>query len=111
MTRPPAFLQRHIDLISAKDLEGLMARYHPDAILLRPGVGMARGQDEIRKLFTGYLEMNPQIEPVFMSEGTEDLYTYYAHVTTDRGEQDDVGTMVLRDGLVWRQTAFAVSAP
>jgi ketosteroid isomerase-like protein len=103
----PPFLRRHIELIMDKDLDGMMANYHPDAVVVRPGAAY-RGVAEIRPFFASYLDIAPRVVQVYASEGTEDLIVYHARMSTDRGEQDSVGTLALRDGLIWRQTVLSL---
>jgi hypothetical protein len=101
----PPFLQRHTELIMDKNLDGMMANYHPEVVVVRPGAAY-RGLAEIRPFFAAYLDTSPRIAEVYAAEGTEDLIVYHARMITDRGEQDGVGTLALRDGLIWRQTVL-----
>ena len=47
-----------------------------------------------------------------MMRGTEppDVVAYHAVMATDAGERESTGTLVLRDGLVWRQTVVFVDS-
>ena len=101
----PPFLRRQTELITAKDLDGVLANYHPEAVVLRPGAAV-RGLAEIRAFFAAYLESGPQIAEVYAADGTEDLIVYHARMKTAQGEHDAVGTLALRDGLIWRQTVL-----
>ena len=106
----PAFLKRHTQLISDKDLDGLMAKYHPEAVVMRPGA-CVRGLDEIREFFAAYMKINPRVEEVHEAESTEDLVLYRATMVSDLGPREAVGTLALRDGLVWRQTVITWEKP
>jgi hypothetical protein len=101
----PPFLRRHTELIMDKNLDGMMANYHPEAVVVRPGAAY-RGLAEIRPFFAAYLGITPRVAEIYAADGTEDLIVYHARMSTDHGDQDGVGTLALRDGLVWRQTVL-----
>lgn len=104
----PPFLQRHTELIIDKNLDVMMANYHPEVVVVRPGAAY-RGLADIRPFFAAYLDTAPRIAKVYAAEGTEDLIVYHARMITDHGEQDGVGTLALRDGLIWRQTMLPLA--
>ncbi|MDF5752066.1 nuclear transport factor 2 family protein [Spongiactinospora sp. TRM90649] len=104
----PALLDKQIGQLKAHDLDAMMRNYHEDAVVMRPGA-TARGKAEIREFFAEYLKLDPRIEEIMMAEGTEDLILYYAKIGIGDDVHKDVGTWVLKDGLIWRQTAVLVS--
>ncbi|MEU9832619.1 nuclear transport factor 2 family protein [Streptosporangium sp. NPDC048047] len=107
-TQLPALLDKQIGQLKAHDLDAMMNNYHEDAVVMRPGA-VARGREEIRDFFAEYLKMNPQIEDIMTADGSEDIILYYATIRIGDQSHKDVGTWVLRDGLIWRQTAVLVS--
>jgi ketosteroid isomerase-like protein len=104
----PALLDKQIGQLKAHDLDAMMKNYHEDAVVLRPGA-IARGKIEIRDFFAGYLKMDPRIDEIMVVESTDDLILYYAKIGIGDEVHKDVGTWVLRNGLIWRQTAILVS--
>ena len=99
----PVF-RKQMAALSARDLDALLDNYHPEAQVLR-FEGTASGLDEIRELFTGYLELKPEL--VDLTQYTESADTiFYRAVMNLGGEPEHAfGTLVVRDGKVWRQTA------
>ena len=49
------------DAFSSGDLDGLVALYEPNAILVSGQGQIATGQDAIREVYKGYLAMRPKI--------------------------------------------------
>ncbi|RBQ15277.1 hypothetical protein DP939_36140 [Spongiactinospora rosea] len=104
----PALLDKQIGQLKAHDLDAMMRNYHDDAVVMRPGA-IARGKAEIREFFAEYLKLDPRIDEVMVTEGTDDLILYYAKIGIGDQVHKDVGTWVLKNGLIWRQTAVLVS--
>jgi len=107
-TKLPALLDKQIGQLKAGDLDAMILNYHEDAVVMRPGA-VARGKYEIRDFFAEYLKLNPQIEDIMIAESTEDIILYYATIGIGGEHHKDVGTWVLKDGLIFRQTAVLVS--
>lgn len=103
-----ALLDKQIGQLKAHDLDAMMQNYHEDAVVMRPGA-VAKGKAEIREFFAGYLAMNPQIEEIMVTESTEDLILYYAKIGIGGEVHKDVGSWILKNGLIWRQTAILIS--
>jgi ketosteroid isomerase-like protein len=107
-TRLPALLDKQIGQLKAHDLDAMVLNYCEDAVVMRPGA-VARGKTEIRDFFAEYLKMDPRIDEIMVAESTEDIILYYAKIRIGDEVHKDVGTWVLRNGLIWRQTAVLVS--
>lgn len=104
----PVLLDKQIGQLRKHDLDAMMENYHPDAIVMRPGA-VARGKAEIREFFAEYLSMNPEIIEVMTAEQAGDVILYHAKIGIGADVHADVGTWILRDGRIWRQTAVLVS--
>jgi ketosteroid isomerase-like protein len=108
---PQSFLDQQVKLLSAGDTAGLAARYAPDAVFVRFD-RVARGRDEVKDLFDSYVAENPNITAMDALQITEDTVFYQAAEEVDGKLTTAVGTLVFRDGLVWRQTvAFVAHRP
>jgi ketosteroid isomerase-like protein len=95
----------------AGDVDGMLANYHPDAQILRLPDVVSKGRDEIRKFLEGYLAMKPKIVEVIAIEEADDTVLYHSKIDLGGRTLGIVGTWVLRDGLIWRQTAVIVPPP
>ncbi|NUR90132.1 MAG: nuclear transport factor 2 family protein [Nonomuraea sp.] len=98
---------RQLALIAARDLEGLLAQYHDDARVVRLD-RTAHGPEEVRALFADYLKLEPTVEEVRSVQLAGDVILYNAHMTLAGNRVNAFGTLVVRDALIWRQTAAAV---
>jgi ketosteroid isomerase-like protein len=106
-TAPQEFLDQQVKLLQAGDTAGLAARYAEDAIFVRFD-RIARGRDEIRKLFDDYLAEQPQITGMDALQITDDTILYQAAEQLGQRLTTAVGTLVFKNSLVWRQTAAFV---
>lgn len=106
MTTQDVF-DRQLAAIADGDLEALLAQYHDDATVIRFD-RVARGAAEIRDLFTGYLSAKPQVDEIVSLQATEDVIFYNARMTIGGNRVTTYGTLVVRDGKIWRQTAAAL---
>lgn len=106
--RLPALLDKQIGQLKAHDLDAMMRNYRDDAVVMRPGA-VATGKAEIRDFFAEYLKMDPRIGEIMVAESTEDIILYYATIAIGTTVHKDVGTWVLKDGLIWRQTAILIA--
>jgi ketosteroid isomerase-like protein len=99
----PVF-QRQVDSIVRGDLDALLDNYAPDATLVRFDL-VAEGIDEVRETLRGYLTTNPEVvELTSYAEGGDTIF-YRATMKLNGQPRDAFGTLVLRDGKIWRQTA------
>ncbi len=94
----------------AGDVDAMLEHYHPDAQAIRLPDAVARGKDEIRAFFEGYLSMNPEIVEVLSIKAADNSIVYHSTVKLGDAVRGIVGSWVLRDGLIWRQTAALVPA-
>jgi ketosteroid isomerase-like protein len=102
------FLEQQVSLLGAGDTTGLAQRYAPDAVFIRFD-RVATGREQIKKLFDDYLAQKPDISSMDALQVTDDMIFYQAAETLDGALKTAVGTLVFRDGLVWRQTVAFVS--
>jgi hypothetical protein len=99
----PAF-QRQMAALESRNLEDLLANYHPQAALLR-FEGASEGLAQIREVFTGYLSLKPELVELTQYIETDDTIFYRAIMNLGGEPEHAFGTLVIRDGKVWRQTA------
>ncbi|MBV9729279.1 MAG: nuclear transport factor 2 family protein [Pseudonocardiales bacterium] len=102
------FLEQQVSLLGAGDTAGLAERYAPDAMYVRFD-RIAVGREQIKKLFDDYLKQQPNISAMDALQTTDDVIFYQAAETLDGSLATAVGTLVFRDGLVWRQTVSYVT--
>ena len=101
------FLEQQVRLLGAGDTGSLAERYAPDAVFVRFD-RIAVGRDQIKELFDDYLRQRPDISAMDGLQITDDVILYQAAETLDGMLKTAVGTLVFRDGLVWRQTVSFV---
>ncbi|MFB4277035.1 MULTISPECIES: hypothetical protein [unclassified Nonomuraea] len=106
MTAQDVF-DRQLAAIAGQDLEALLAQYHEEAEVVRFD-RVARGPAEIGELFAAYLSAKPQVDEIVSSRVTEDVIFYNALMTVGGNRVATYGTLVLKDGRIWRQTAAAL---
>jgi hypothetical protein len=87
--------------------EPLWAQYHDEAMIVRFD-RVARGPGEIKDLFAAYLAAGPQVEEVTSLRIEGDVIFYGARMTVAGNLVTAFGTLVVKDGRIWRQTAAAV---
>ena len=102
------FLEQQVSLLGAGDTAGLAERYAPDATVIRFD-RIAVGREQIKQLFDDYLDQKPDISAMDALQTTDDVIFYQAAETLDGSLTTAVGTLVFRDGLVWRQTVSFVA--
>lgn len=103
------FLARQVELVRAADADGLAERYAEDAEFVRFD-RVARGRAEIRDLLADYLLGSPVVLEQQAAVTSDDVIFYQALQQLDGRQVIAVGTLVFRDGLVWRQTAAFLDA-
>jgi len=106
MTRTPQEVFRHhAQALGAGDLEGIVADYADDAVLITPG-GVLRGQDGVRKGFTQLLADVPDAAWDIRTEIYEGdvLFLEWAADAAATRVEDGIDTFVFRDGMIRVQT-------
>ncbi|GAB3162059.1 hypothetical protein GCM10027059_13840 [Myceligenerans halotolerans] len=101
------FLRRHLSLIERADWETLATRYHEDAVLIRPDRTFT-GRRAIQRMFAESYSDSPRLLDLYVHIEDADVVLYHAEQAIGPRQFTAVGTMVLRDGLVWRQTAVVL---
>ncbi|NJP90550.1 nuclear transport factor 2 family protein [Nonomuraea sp. FMUSA5-5] len=105
MTAKDVF-DRQLAAIAGGDLEALLAQYDDEAVVVRFD-RVAGGPAEIRELFSAYFAAKPQVDEVVSMRATDDVIFYHAMMTVGGNRVATYGTLVLKDGRIWRQTAAA----
>ncbi|MGP3960126.1 nuclear transport factor 2 family protein [Nonomuraea sp. 3N208] len=98
---------RQLAAIAGQDLEALLAQYHDEATVIRFD-RVARGPAEIRELFAAYLSAKPQVDEIVSLQVTDDVIFYNAVMTIGGNRVTTYGTLVVKDGRIWRQSAAAL---
>jgi hypothetical protein len=101
--------ERQLAAIAGRDLEALLAQYHDEAMVVRFD-RVARGPAEIRDLFTAYLAAEPEVEDITSLQAVDDVIFYRARMTIAGNRVTTFGTLVVKDGRIWRQSAAALPA-
>ena len=96
---PRELFDRAMAAINAGDADALLALYAPDAVQVTPE-RTVRGRDALGPPVREWLATRPQVREVAYAEG-DDMILFEASDGSSRG----LGTLVLRDGLIWRETA------
>ena len=99
----PTFV-RQLDALAAGDVDQILENYEPDAALLR-FEGVATGTAELRETLAGYLTLKPQLIELTQYIETGDTIFYRAIMNLGGAPEKAFGTLVLRNGKIWRQTA------
>ncbi|MGW1892879.1 nuclear transport factor 2 family protein [Streptomyces sp. NPDC002004] len=102
-TLHPVF-QRQMEALAALDIDAVMKNYTDDAVLLR-FEGVSEGIDAVRETFTGYLTLKPTLVELQEYVETDDTIFYRAIMNLNGEPEHAFGTLVVKDGLIWRQTA------
>lgn len=101
---PRELFDRAMAAINAGDAEALIALYAPDAVQVGHD-RVARGREEIAAGVRDWLAGRPAVAELGFA-ASEDTILFEASDGTTHG----YGTLVLRDGLIWRETVGEVSA-
>jgi len=104
---PEHFIEEQVALLSVGDTAGLSLRYAEDAVFIRLD-HIARGRQEIKEFFDDYIAQHPRLFDLDGVAITEDVLVYQVPERIGDKLQTAVGTIVFKDGLVWRQTAVFV---
>ncbi|GGS93381.1 hypothetical protein GCM10010156_59540 [Planobispora rosea] len=97
-------LDRQLAALAARDLDGLLANYSPDAVVVRFD-RTADGEAEIREMFADYMALEPELVELVHYAETDDVIFYRAVMSLAGTAYCTLGTLVLREGRIWRQTA------
>jgi hypothetical protein len=102
---PRELFDRAMAAINAGDADALLALYAPDAVQ----VGyehVVRGRAELRPVVEAWLAERPAVSEVAYADDGADTIVFEAGDGVTHG----YGTLVLRDGLIWRETVGTMPA-
>ncbi|MFH8776222.1 MULTISPECIES: nuclear transport factor 2 family protein [unclassified Streptomyces] len=102
-----AVLERQLAALASGDLEAVMENYAPDATLIRFDQ-LFVGAQAIRMGLSVYLALEPRLVALEQYAEHGDTLLYRAIMNVGGQERPAVGTLVLREGRIWRQTAAFV---
>jgi len=94
---------RHLRLVEARDLEGLVGQYHEDAVVVR-FAGVHRGRDEVRGHLTTLLAQQPKVLRVVDVADGGDVLLYHLELELGGKPVRTHGTLLLRGERILRQT-------
>ena len=102
---PEQIFQHHGEALGAEDLDGVVADYSDDAIIITPA-GALRGQAGAQRAFTKILSDIPQAEWNLKSQVFEDdvLLIEWTADSAKTKVDDGVDTFVFKDGFIHVQT-------
>jgi ketosteroid isomerase-like protein len=101
---PQEIFQHHVAAIGAGDVDGIVADYTDDAVLITPE-GVTRGRDGVRQVFTSLLGDLPDAQwdiPTQVFEG-DVLFIEWTAVA-EKARAEGVDTFVFRDDGIRVQT-------
>ena len=108
---PEEVFAHHGQTLGSEDLEGILADYADDAILVVQKK-VYRGRDGAREVFTQLLSDLPQakweLETVFVDDV---LYLEWKATGGGRKVEDGIDTFVFRDGMIRVQTVVYTVGP
>jgi hypothetical protein len=102
MSTSRELFDRHLRLIEAGDLEGLLGQYHEDAVLVR-FTGPVRGKPALRDHLVAFLAARPRFKEVTQVADAEDVVSYQAIVEQGGEEVRAYGALFLRGERIARQ--------
>jgi ketosteroid isomerase-like protein len=105
-----AMFDKDLAQMRAGDIDGMLVHYHPDAQIMRLPDVVARGRTEVREFLADYVALKPEIVEIIAIDESADTVLYHSKININGNILGIVGTWVLRDGLIWRQTAVLVPA-
>ncbi|WP_372404639.1 nuclear transport factor 2 family protein [Streptomyces luteireticuli] len=97
-------LGQQLAALSAGDIEALVGNYATDAVLVRFD-GVFAGTERIRGALTAYLALRPGLVRLLDYAEHDDTVFYRAIMSVGGQRREATGTLVIRDGRIWRQTA------
>lgn len=102
---PQDTFKHHLEALGAGDLDGMVADYSDDALLITPS-SVSRGKDGVRQWFVETLQALGKISrfdvPTQVFE--DDVLLIEWSADTDAGKVDAVDTFIFRDGEIRVQT-------
>jgi hypothetical protein len=101
MSTPRELFDRHLRLLEARDLEGLLGQYHEDAVLLR-ATGPVVGKAALREHLGAYLAGAPRFKEILQVAAGDDVLSYQAVVEQGGEEQRAYGALFLRGERIAR---------
>ena len=101
---PRELFDRHLRLIEAGDLEGLLGQYHEDAVLLRFDRTVV-GKPALREHFAAWLAGGPAFKEVLQVAAAEDLVSYQAVLEQGGEELRAYGAFWTRGERIARQVS------
>jgi hypothetical protein len=110
MSTARQLFERHLRLIDAADLEGVLGQYHEDAVLLRFDRTVA-GKAALREHYAAYLARRPRVAEVLQLAATDDLVSYQAVVEVGGEEVRSHGALWLRGERIARQVVGHFPVP
>ncbi|MFD4138621.1 MULTISPECIES: nuclear transport factor 2 family protein [unclassified Streptomyces] len=99
-----AVLERQLAALASGDIEAVMENYAPDAALIRFDRTSA-GAEAIRATLSAYVTVKPTMVSLVQYAEHDDTVFYRAVMNVEGQEKSTMGTFVLREGKIWRQTA------
>lgn len=114
MKTTQSVLERHLECFAKADVDGIMADYAPDAVVLVPD-GMFKGTAAIREFFVqGFKEFTKPgttFEMKKMLVDGEYAFIFWDAETVDNRFEAASDTFVIRDGRILAQTYAAKITP
>jgi ketosteroid isomerase-like protein len=102
---PQEIFGHHGQALAAGDLDGILADYADDSVVITPA-GIARGRDDIREIFARLLDDLPNAAWDLKTQilDGEVLFLEWAADSVASRVDDGVDTFVFRNGMIWAQT-------
>ncbi|HEU4947581.1 MAG TPA: nuclear transport factor 2 family protein [Kribbella sp.] len=108
---PEEVFAHHGQALGAEDLEGIVADYTDDAILIVQGK-VYRGKDGAREVFTQLLSDVPQAQWELETTFCDDvLYLEWKATGGGRKVEDGIDTFIFKDGMCRVQTVVYTVQP
>jgi hypothetical protein len=105
MTKTPRDLfDRHLRLIEAGDLEGILGQYHEDAVLLRFDRTVV-GKAALREHYSAWLAGRPAVHEILQVAAGDDLLSYQAVVEQGGDEVKTYGAFWTRGERIAREVS------
>ncbi|MDH6574782.1 nuclear transport factor 2 family protein [Kitasatospora sp. MAP5-34] len=104
MSPTRAVFERQLAALGSGDIGALMANYTSDAVLVRFDE-IYVGTAGIRAAFSAYLARRPKLVELAQYAECGDTIFYRSAIDIDGQAKESIGTMVLNNGKIWRQTA------
>jgi ketosteroid isomerase-like protein len=101
---PRELFDRAMAAINSGDAEALLALYAPDAVQVGYD-GTVVGREALRPQVREWLAGRPAVAEVAYADGADTIV-----FEASDGQTHGYGTLVLRDGLIWRETVGVIAA-